>query len=245
MTIEEIERQMRSRETTYSRQIPAGLWIILRLDGHGFSSLTERHFQKPFDQTFHRLMLQTAGVCLQAFEAVFATTGSDEISLLLPPHYQQFNRRSEKILSLAAGLASSIFTRQSQQLGSFDCRIQATPFLEEVANYYHWRQADIQRNSIATQSYWTLRQAGMTAAQTTARLRRTSWEDKERMLTEFGVQYKALPGWQREGMALRWERVEKQGYDPIRQVQVSAVRRRLQEIPVAQALAELPGYLAS
>ncbi len=52
-----------------------------------------------------------------------------------------------------------------------------------------------------------------------------------------GIDFDALPLWQRRGVGLYWERYEKPGFDPLRQVPVTAVRRRVRvdlELPAEE-----------
>jgi tRNA(His) 5'-end guanylyltransferase len=51
---------MRALEVFHSLRLLPGAWVILRLDGRGFSRFTEARFEKPFDVRFHELMMQTA-----------------------------------------------------------------------------------------------------------------------------------------------------------------------------------------
>ncbi len=87
----------------------------MRTDGRSFSCLTEKNFQKPFDPAFHKL---------------------DEISLILPPSWDHFDRRVEKILSLSASIFGINFTQESGNiLAQFDSRISTFEIIEEIIDY--------------------------------------------------------------------------------------------------------------
>ena len=50
---------------------------------------------------------------------------------------------------------------------------------------------------------------------------------KNELLFQRGINFNDLPVWQRRGTGLYWETYEKVGFDPIRQVEVTAMRRRV------------------
>ena len=58
MTFQELEQLMRNVENARESELPADVYIIARLDGRGFSKLTKAHFEKPFDERFHLLMVE-------------------------------------------------------------------------------------------------------------------------------------------------------------------------------------------
>jgi hypothetical protein len=45
----DFEKQMRALEVFHSLRLLQNAWVILRLDGRGFSLFTETRFEKPFD----------------------------------------------------------------------------------------------------------------------------------------------------------------------------------------------------
>ena len=105
---------MRRLERSQQTRALDGAWIILRLDGRGFSKLTEAHFAKPFDPHFKEAMTLATLATAQDFNAVLAYTQSDEISLLLHKDTQLFDRRVEKLTTLSASLASVTFALKTQ-----------------------------------------------------------------------------------------------------------------------------------
>lgn len=243
--IKELERLLRDREACYDTRVPDGQWVILRLDGRGFSGLTEKHFAKPFDPDFHQHMLQTAETLLVDLQARFAYTGSDEISLIFAPSYLGYDRRVEKLLSIPASIASSTFTQASALAAQFDCRISMAKSLEQVVQYCQWRRADVERNALSTLVYWMLRADGMSARQATAQLKEASWQQKEHLLQQRSIDFHQLPSWQRSGAGIIWETYPKQGFNPIRQVQVTAQRRRALAVEIASPGAEYAAWLTA
>jgi tRNA(His) 5'-end guanylyltransferase len=66
------EKQMRSLEYFHTLRLLPGAWVVLRVDGRGFSRFTESRFEKPFDLEFHRVMVQTASALLEELYGIYA-----------------------------------------------------------------------------------------------------------------------------------------------------------------------------
>ncbi len=230
-----IAETMRHNEQRYEHRIPVGKWIVVRLDGRGFSDMTEIWYKKPFDERFHDCMCKTSEMLLREMQGVYVYTGSDEISLLLSPEWGIFDRRASKITTLSASLVSVVFTDFSGGLRSqFDARINVLDSLDDVVKYFLWRRADVQRCALHTLTFWTLLQDGMTRKNATSLLHRTDAGMKEVMLKTHNISFKDIPSWQRQGVGLLWEQYQKKGYNPIQQVEVVAQRKRVlcvQELP--------------
>ena len=65
---------------------------------------------------------------------------------------------------------------------------------------------------------------------------------KNELLFQCGINFNELPLWQRRGTGMYWETYEKAGYDPVRQVEVAAARRRLridETLPMKEAYGAL------
>ena len=228
---------MRSREYFHGLRFLPGAWVILRVDGHGFSRLTESRFAKPFDAAFNGFMVQTAQTLLERLGGLYAYTESDEISLLLPRDWALFDRELEKTVSLSAGLASSTFSLASGLAAHFDSRAWLGTDDSDVVDYFRWRQADATRCALNGWCYWTLRQAGKSVAEATATLCKQTVAFKNELLFQSGINFNEVPAWQRRGVGLHWESYEKAGYNPKLNQQVTARRRRIKvdrELPVKE-----------
>jgi tRNA(His) 5'-end guanylyltransferase len=237
MKTSEFERRMRSGECFHNLRLLPAAWVVLRLDGHGFTGFTSSRFKKPFDETFHVYMIETARMLLERFQGLYAYTESDEISVLLPRDWDLFGRELEKTFSLSAGLASAAFTSACGEIVQFDSRAWAGARDEDVVDYFRWRQGDATRCALNAWCYWTLRNAGKSVAEATAMLHGRSVGFKNELLFGHGVNFNDLPLWQRRGTGIYWERYEKEGFDPIRRQAVRASRRRIKgdrELPMKQ-----------
>jgi tRNA(His) 5'-end guanylyltransferase len=210
------------------------VWAVVRVDGRAFSRLTAEHFEKPFDARFHQCMLATAEALLTEFDSLYAYTESDEISLLLPPAWNQFDREWEKLVSLSAGVASAAFTHAWGRPAHFDGRVWLGPDEETVIDYFRWRQTDALRCALSGCCYWTLRNAGETPRAATRRLDRLTADEKRELLRAHGVEFDQLPAWQRRGTGLSWRSFEKRGFNPKTGETTTVLRRgihRDEELP--------------
>jgi tRNA(His) 5'-end guanylyltransferase len=221
----ELEAGQRAREYFHGLTVLPGAWTVIRVDGRSFSRLTEQHFTKPFDDRFADLMTGTAEALLTELGARYVHTQSDEISVLLAPGHELFGRGVEKLVSVSAGLASATFTHAAGRPAHFDSRLWVGTGAGDVADYFAWRQADAMRNALNAWCYWTLRQAGRSARETSAALAGTGVAEKNQLLFEHGINVNTLPAWQRRGAGLWWETCPRTGTDPVRGEQVTATRR--------------------
>ena len=212
----------RAREWFHSMTIPDGMTIIIRVDGRGFSKLTASSYTKPFDERFAHRMESVLAALVTEFGGIYGLTHSDEASVLLPAGFDLFGRVHEKIVTVAAGVATQAFCA----LGHFDARVWiGSP--GDAPSYFSWRQESALRNALTDWCYWTLRHEGKTAGQATALLTKATRAAKHDLLHERGINFDEVPGWQKRGTAMWWETFEREGFDPVRKVKVTATRRRL------------------
>jgi len=236
MRPDELEDRMRRLECFHAIKCPPGSWVILRLDGRGFSRFTEAHCEKPFDRLFHEWMVSTTQAVFEEFSGLYAYTESDEISILFPREWELFDREIEKLLSLSAGLASATFAISCGAVASFDARIILAATDDQVIDYFRWRQADATRCALNGWCYWTIRKAGQSVQQATKALDGASVGDKNEMLFQHGINFNNVPLWQRRGCALYWEEYAHQGHNPILNQPVMTTRRRIKvdrELPMS------------
>ena len=67
MKFDDFDRMMRRHELSLNETVPACEWVVLRLDGRGFTKLTKEalNFVRPFDERFHNAMQRTCEHLLQ------------------------------------------------------------------------------------------------------------------------------------------------------------------------------------
>lgn len=212
----ELDGILRAAEGTAGEPLPRGCYIIARLDGRAFRTLTNTHFQKPFDTRFRDIMHATVQHLMQCgFKVELAYTQSDEISLLFDGGMDAYDRVPRKLISLLAAEASAAFTLHFGSTAAFDCRLNIQADAAGVARYFRWRREDAERNAFNAHCYWALRNSGMSEHDATQTLIRTDTAAKRKLLAEHGVDFSSLPEWQRHGMFFHWEEEEHTGTNPL------------------------------
>jgi tRNA(His) 5'-end guanylyltransferase len=147
-------------------------YVMLMLDGRGFSKAIKNKFNKPFDDDFIYMMNETAKyLCENIQGCKFAYVQSDEISLILtdfdtPTTDSFFCNRISKIQSIAASMATGKFNqlmllhRMKNGFGinpedvilkspiyQFDCKCWNVPSFNDVFAWFLYRQNDCIKNS--------------------------------------------------------------------------------------------------
>jgi tRNA(His) 5'-end guanylyltransferase len=230
MNFDELDRSMRIYETTHDHCVLPNLYMVARLDGRTFTRLTKEvhEFESPFDVRFRDMMLDTVEHLMNCgFAVIYGYTQSDEISLLFRKDINTFNRKERKFNSILAGEASAKFSLLLGAMGVFDCRICQLPGMEQVVDYFRWRQEDAHRNALNAHCYWLLRKQGQDMNRATQVLIGLSVADKNELLFQNGINYNDLPAWQKRGTGIYWETFLKEGYNPISKETVQAERHRL------------------
>lgn len=156
-------------------KLPRRTYTIIRIDGKAFHTYT-RGLERPFDDgLIEDMNATTAYLCKNIQGAKFGYVQSDEISLVLTDFdklgtHAWFDNNVQKMTSVAASMATSEFNRlrlmrfvdENRNIGAttrdikefkmaeFDARVFQIPFIDEVINYFIWRQQDAVRNSISS-----------------------------------------------------------------------------------------------
>ena len=244
MNFDDLDAKMRVYEQSLDQMLLPELYLVARLDGNRFTRLTKEicSFEAPFDVRFRDMMIETVKALMNySFRVIYGYTQSDEISLLFHPEEDTFGRKVRKYNSLLAGVASAAFSMQLGQQAVFDCRIVPLPTVERVQDYFLWRQEDAHRNSLNAHCYWMLRKQGKSVAEATKMLEGQSVSYKNELLFQNGINFDKLPCWQKRGIGVYWEPVEKQGFNPITGKAETATRRTLkvdQELPLREEYAK-------
>lgn len=87
-----------------------------------------------------------------------------------------------KFNSTLAGVASAAFSMQLGQQAVFDCRMVPLPSVEQVQDYFLWRQEDTHRNALNSHCFWLLRKEGASIHEATASLEGKSAAYKSELL---------------------------------------------------------------
>lgn len=245
MDFDTLDKKMRSFEQSLDRKMLEGIYVVARLDGHGFTRLTKKEWnlEKPFDIRFRDLMISTTKHLMDCgFRMVYGYTQSDEISLLFHLDDDTFGRKERKLLSILASEASVSFSLAAGRPAIFDCRLIPLPNKELVVDYFRWRQEDSHRNSLNGHCYWLLRKLGLSATEVQARISGISNSEKNKILFSNGINYNDLPSWQKRGVGLFFRDETKQGFNPKTRETTTCVRRVLhleEELPIGERYSDM------
>ena len=166
--MDDLGDRMKGYENIPNAKLINRMPVIVRIDGRAFHTVT-KGFAKPFDDLLIKTMQQTTmDLCEEVQNCRFGYVQSDEISLLIYPidlikAEPYFYNRIQKICSITASIATMSFYKHFMENAkeydnpvyqkviekgiNFDSRCFNIP-LEEVNNYFIWRQQDATRNSI-------------------------------------------------------------------------------------------------
>ena len=235
MNFTEFDKKMRVYENSLDQYITPETYIVVRLDGRAFHNLVKAcNYKRPFDEEFNKRMKETVINLMKhsGFNIKYGYTQSDEISLLLDLHDYTFNRKTRKINSILASLATLSFNSYEYQekylmsntkaLGIFDSRVIPLPNKELVSDYFLWREEDANRN-------WKLREQGMSKGEATSKLSKVSVADKNELLFQMSINYNDLPNWQKRGIGFYFKNIEKVAINKITNLDTLVVRRELYE----------------
>lgn len=240
MKFTDLDKKMRIYETAHDHCILPNMYMVARIDGRCFTTLTkDKHaFEAPYDIRFRDMMIETVKHLMRCgFKVLYGYTQSDEISLLLDLHESTFERKERKLNSVLAGEASAKFSLQLGDIGVFDSRICQLPTQQLVIDYFRWRQEDAHRNALNAHCYWSARKLGASAQAATAQFAHQSVAEKNEYLFQQGINFNDLPCWQKRGIGIYWQAYEKEGLNPVTQETTITTRNRLHvdlELPLKQ-----------
>lgn len=245
MDFDILDKQMRRFEQSLDRTMLEGIYLVARLDGHGFTRLTKKEWdlEKPFDIRFRDAMVETTMHLMDCgFRMIYGYTQSDEISLLFHLADDTFNRKERKLLSILSGEASAAFSLYTGKLAVFDNRLVPLPNEENVVDYFRWRQEDAHRNSLNSHCYWTLRKNGIPASDAQKRMSGLPNSEKHEILFRNGINYNDLPLWQKRGVGMYYRAEQRQGFNPKTNETTLFTRNVLHidmDLPIGQEYSEL------
>lgn len=191
-----------------------GCWIVVRLDGRGFSRFSNTHnFTKPNDLRALHLANAAAKHVLLTFDnhIVFAYGQSDEFSFVLRRQSTLFGRREDKILSTIVSLFTAAYVAKWSSfmnipmtiIPSFDGRVVLYPTTRHLRDYLSWRQADVHINNLYNTAFWTLVQReNKSTKEAEEILRHTLSKDKHEILHAHQINYNNEPEIFRKGSLL-------------------------------------------
>jgi len=222
---------MKECEIFSSLKVPCGSKIVVRVDGRKFSSLSgDLELEKPYDEHFKDLIIETSKDFFKEFNPSFIYTFSDEINILLSEI--PFSGRIEKLDSVFASFISGSFTKNIfnteesiKKPISFDSRI--IPLQRAgVVEYFKERQNEAWRNCINGYAYWKLREE-FSKKEATGILKKKKSNELHDILFKRGINLAELPAWQRRGIGIYKKEVMIEGYNPLEKKKTQSMRKRV------------------
>ena len=189
--------RMKSYEQPFDAVLPPRMPTIIRLDGNCFHTFCRKMY-KPFDTEFiYNMQCLAIELCQRISTVQIAYVQSDEITLLLHPYKRLvsqpwFGNRVNKMVSISAGMASSIFTQYYNKFAAFDSRVFVLPEFEVVNNFI-WRQNDASRNSLSALAHHHFSHKS---------LQGKNHSDMHEMLHGIGINWNDLPTTQKRGSCI-------------------------------------------
>ncbi len=231
--LESMEKLFKSRELFSQCRVEAK-YIIVRCDGRNFRKLAKELRLERLDYRFHDCLVEAAFdfIINSGFDIRIAHVASDEISFLF--NQVPYAGRIEKIDSITASLLSSIFTIKLvkffnfQRSLAFDARIISLRNVEEVVNYFYWRQKVTYRNFLNTWAREALLRQGKSSKQITRLLYRVSGGQLARIIEENIKPINAFPMWQKFGTFLMTKYIKKASLDKTKNKPVVVIRRKIE-----------------
>jgi len=204
--------------------------VIIRLDGRAFHQLAQTmQLKRPFDEQFSSIMAGVCEYCIRdsGLAPVFAYTFSDEISLFL--NTLPFNGRIEKLDTTFASYAASVFTilARLQHPVAFDARV--IPITMDIIHpYLIWRQNEAWRNHINAYCQQALVKEGFSTSEAAGMLFGMPASKLHEMMFQRGVNLSQTPSWQRRGILVSREIIQKPGYNKKTEKEIVTTRRIIQ-----------------
>lgn len=214
--------RMKKFESVSTNSILPKVPVIFRIDGNAFHTFT-RGFKR-FDDDLRGFFIHATKQLFKKSGAILAYHQSDEISFLITDLKRNesqlwFDGEINKIVSLSASIFTTHFANiywnwcnennRDYKFPYFDSRVFNVP-LEDVPNYFIWRQRDWERNSIQmlAQSQFSHKE-----------LMNKSTSNMHDMLFEKGINWNDLEPWKKNGtFVLKDEEIsEKLNYETLKE----------------------------
>ena len=183
--------------------LPPSNWIVVRIDGRGFSKLCKKYdFGKPNDKGALDLMNAAATEVVRSLvDVVLAYGQSDEYSFVFHESTTLFERRAAKLATTVATTFTAEYCMQwptffpnlplTRPYPTFDGRCVCYPKRKVLRDYLSWRQADCHINNLYNTTFWSMVLKGdMTTTDAEQALKGTVSNDKNEILfSRFSINY--------------------------------------------------------
>lgn len=236
-TFYENEEYFRKIEDDLTFSLPEGNYFIIRIDGRNFSKLTRKFYEKPHDDYFKKIMIETTKFTMEncGIPILFAYTQSDEISFIINKDARAYALKMRKWLSIVPSIASAFFTFKTGHIVSFDARVLIVS-KEEIIDYVSWRSEDSYRNCINNYAFYALYEDDK-------ELNGKNQEQKLELLKERGIDFDEVNNDIKYGSIVYYMDYLKKAYNKISGKEVFAQRRVLTHKPSNEMLKKIDDLL--
>ncbi|KAF9692194.1 hypothetical protein EKO04_010175 [Ascochyta lentis] len=186
-------------------------WIVVRIDGRGFSKLTTKYkFVKPNDRDALDLMNEAAQAVMRELPDLVIAYVLSSTKTACCLSEEQGVKLTTTIVSTFTSYYVFLWSKYFPQkpltppLPSFDGRAVCYPSDANLRDYMSWRQVDCHINNLYNTTFWTLvQQGGMGPQEAEQRLSGTVSADKNEILfKEYGINYNNEPECFKKGTIL-------------------------------------------
>lgn len=196
--------RLRAFQVPPESPISAGHVIVARLEGINFEEIFDSPdfgFSQPHDAAFNKVMLKTTTRMLGADTCGrFGFTEHLEMSVLLDtPRVEQQWKEAADLLSYLTSVASAKLSLLLDMEAVFKCQLFSFGQPELAVAYFNWRQQEAPLDGLSRHCAFLLSKEDRTPAEVKTILDGLGPLEMEEILRQQGVEYSALPSWQRHG----------------------------------------------
>lgn len=225
------DAKMRAFEKSNDEKLRPEMYVVCRIDGRNFSTLTRRTLKlEPYDTELATNMHTTVESIMNCgFPITFGYTQSDEISVLMDKNkLSVFDGKVRKYNSLLAAQASAIMSCSMSMPIVFDCRTIQLPTKQTVFDYFAWRRADSEKNCLNMLCFHILTtKKGLTPTNAQREMDRKPTDWKHDLLFEHDLNFDHVEEWKKRGIGFWWKEYEKDAINKKTGEEVKAIRKKL------------------
>lgn len=197
--------RLRGFQIPQATPLVAGNYVVARLQGIDFDGMLDSPdfgFTRPFDARFGKMMVRTASHLLGGDACgKYAFVELVEMSLLLDRNVASRWRDATELHNYLVGLATSKMSLQVEDEALFSCGLYSFTKPDLVIAYFLWRRQEAAIAALDRYSTYVLSKDN--SAEVVAKLLEGLGPvEKEEILRQHGIEYPALPAWQRSGSAV-------------------------------------------
>lgn len=210
-----------------NESIPEGRYFVIRCDVRRFGKLIKKAGYSGYKKDFHKKLVEVAKKTIEnILFSGFAYVFSDEISFVLPPSFNLYSRRVEKIMSVvpayASGEGSLLFYELDMSPIVFDAKIFICENMDKVLEYLLERKSLCFRNYVSFEYGEYRKRIGESGPVNGVSLR-----EMTDILLKNGLDVYNQPYWKRLGTMVRFEYYKKHVHQGLFGPSVEVTRRRL------------------